>query len=209
MIPPTLCLMLKAPRPGFVKTRLAREIGAAAAGAIYRSLVESQLLAAPPEWPIEIHYTPDDAEAEMSRWLAPLRPTPLAFYPQPGGDLGARLEAALSSAFERGAGAVLFAGGDCPALDRQTLLQSAEVLKSADVVIVPARDGGYVLIGLAAPRREIFAEIAWSTPSVLSETLERARQAGLKATTLHTLEDVDDIESLTRAQSAGFLPRGL
>ena len=100
---PTLALLLKAPHLATVKTRLAATLGPARALAIYRALAERQLRALPPAWPVTIHFTPAGApvEAELRAWLTPLRPGESppalgpAYRPQPDGDLGVRLTAAL------------------------------------------------------------------------------------------------------------------
>ena len=196
----TLCLMLKAPRPGEVKTRLAREVGDAEAAAIYRAMVGHQLREIPNGWHIEIHFTPPTAGAEMRSWLQPLRETRIEFFPQVEGDLGSRMQAALTSAFDRGAERVVFAGGDCPGLDSAILSVSAAQRDAADLVLVPALDGGYVLIGLKARHAGVFDGISWSTPQVLEQTRERARCLALKTMLLPALEDVDDLPAWQRAR---------
>ncbi|MGH7959477.1 MAG: TIGR04282 family arsenosugar biosynthesis glycosyltransferase [Opitutaceae bacterium] len=85
---PVILAMLKAPRVGFVKTRLALEIGAEPAAAIYRRLVEHQMSAIPRDWPVEVHFSPAEAAAEMQQWLGARH----AYYPQSGDDLGERLD---------------------------------------------------------------------------------------------------------------------
>ena len=90
--------MLKAPRAGFVKTRLALEIGAEPAAAIYRRLVEHQMSAIPQGWRVEVHFAPADAATEMRQRLGLDR----SFYPQVGDDLGERMIHATAGAFSRG-----------------------------------------------------------------------------------------------------------
>lgn len=192
--------MLKAPRPGEVKTRLARETGDVEAAAIYRAIVEHQIRQVPAGWKIEVHFAPHDARDEMQRWLHPLHAGQIEFLPQAAGDLGVRLRSALKSAFDRGGTRVLFAGGDCPGLDRAVLSDAAARLDAADVVAVPAIDGGYVLIGSSAPHPGIFDDIAWSTPQVMHETLTRAARLNLKVTLLAPLEDVDDLPGWLRTR---------
>jgi glycosyltransferase A (GT-A) superfamily protein (DUF2064 family) len=104
-------LILKAPRVGEVKTRLARSMGAERATRIYRALVEHQLVQIPASWRTVIHFAPSNAEAEMHSWLGekfPLnRPV---FVPQPNGDLGSRLISAMNHGFASGADFVFFLG---------------------------------------------------------------------------------------------------
>jgi rSAM/selenodomain-associated transferase 1 len=197
---PTVALMLKAPRLGHAKTRLATAIGGAVAAEVYRHLAERQLAALPPDWCVAIHFAPASAEAEMMSWMGPLRPY-LRFVAQCAGGMGERLTEAFATEFKLGSGGVLVIGGDCPALDRKILNAAADALKAADAVLGPALDGGYYLIGLKKPRPELFKGIDWSTPAVLDQTRAKIRAFNLRLAMLPILEDVDDSESLMRAVS--------
>jgi rSAM/selenodomain-associated transferase 1 len=194
----TICLMLKAPRIGRVKTRLAREVGDERAVSIYRALAEHQARQIPAEWRAEVHFAPADAENEMRDWLAPHFESSVGFHQQPEGHLGERLRAALDGAFGRGAGVVLMVGGDCPSLTGQMMKEAVSLIQSHDLVIVPALDGGYVLIGFRAAHPVAFADITWSSPAVLEETKTRARENGLSLHLFAPMEDVDDLPSLLR-----------
>jgi uncharacterized protein len=198
----TLVLMLKAPRPGTVKTRLAAALGPARATAIYRTLVERQLASIPPGLRAEIHYAPGEdpaAGAELSAWLGP----GTAYFPQSSGDLGDRLSAAFAAAFDRGAAGVLAIGGDCPGLDSSVLASAAASLAAHELVLGPATDGGYYLIGLARPRPELFADMPWSTGRLLEATLARAASLGLAPKLLPPLDDIDTAEDLARHPGLG------
>ncbi len=186
--------MLKAPRARFVKTRLARELGAEPAAVVYRRLVEHQMAAIPTDWPVEIHYAPADAPAEMQEWLG----SQYAYFPQQGDDLGERLIHAIADVFTRGAIGVIVIGGDCPGLDEPCLRAAWSALDSADVVLGPALDGGYYLIGLRRPAPHLFRGIPWSSSAVFEATTERVRQAGLSLVLLSAKEDVDDLASWRR-----------
>lgn len=201
MKPPTIALLLKAPRAGTVKTRLAATLGAARAATVYRHLVEHQIRALPHDWPATVHHAPPGAGPLMRRWLGPRHPG-LRFAAQGPGDLGARLAAAFAREFADGASAVLAIGGDCPGLDAAILRQAARALGRTDVVLGPARDGGYYLIGLKRSCARLFTGIAWSTPTVLTQTRARIRATGLTVTELPELEDVDDAAAWRRAQAA-------
>jgi len=191
---PTLIVMLKAPRKGTVKTRLAADIGHAQATRIYRLLVERQMAAIPAHWPVEVHFAPADAEEEMRDWLGP-RPK---LHPQTDGDLGQRLTFAVGSAFGRSASGVIVIGGDCPELDMHALHSAAGALGAHEVVLGPASDGGYYLIGLTRARPELFADIPWSTNCVFAKTLQRADELGLIPLLLSLRDDVDTVEDLDR-----------
>jgi len=198
---PTVVLMLKAPVPGRVKTRLAVDIGDQAACAAYRRLVEHQIGQIPSDWRVEVHFDPPGGGGAMREWLGH-RPL---YVPQPAGDLGVRLSCAMN---DGGAGdpdpvgrfPLVFLGGDCPYLEEKVLVEAAKSLESHEVVLGPAVDGGYVLIGMNSPHPELFRGIEWSTERVLGQTLDRARGAGLSVALLPVLEDVDDLASWKRAE---------
>ena len=196
---PTLCILLKAPRAGDVKTRLGRDVGVERAAAIYRRLVEWQFSRVPPGWPVEIHFAPADAGEIMRLWLAPHLAPGANFFPQSDGDLGARLKVTVAGALARGAASVILIGGDCPDLDAARLASAADSLAGDEVVLIPALDGGYVLLGLKAARPFLFEDIAWSTTEVLDQTLAKAAQHGITCKLLESLEDVDDFSSWNRA----------
>ena len=189
-------LLLKAPRAGEVKTRLARSVGAERATRIYRALVEHQLAQIPANWRTVIHFSPSDAEAEMRSWLKKFSLN--QFLPQPNGDLGPRLISAMDHGFASGADRIFFLGGDCPGLTRSYLKEAEAALGETDMIIAPARDGGYVLLGLAKPMASIFEGIPWSSEIVFAATLRTAVASGLSFRCLPPLEDVDDLESYER-----------
>jgi rSAM/selenodomain-associated transferase 1 len=186
---PTILIFLKAPERGKVKTRLAAGIGPDAALVAYRRLVERQLAAVPEGWPVEIQFTPARAEAEMRTWLG--EGIGRTFSPQCEGGLGERLEHAVKEAFRAGVQGVLLIGGDCAELGAAEFELAAIALLTNEAVIGPSRDGGYYLLGLAADRREVFADIAWSTGVVAEQTRERLRRSNMKWIELAELRDVD------------------
>jgi rSAM/selenodomain-associated transferase 1 len=193
-----ICLILKAPRTGTVKTRLAQDIGPKRATLIYRALVEHQAKAIPPEWEVTVHFTPPDAGMEMETWFKPHLSGSVRFVPQCDGDLGQRLINAVRTEFQLGAKRVFLIGGDCPGLSRDYLNYADRILNEKDVVIGPAMDGGYVLLGLKALHIELFEGIAWSTRSVLEQTLAAVHRQALSVGLLPTLEDIDDANGLAR-----------
>jgi glycosyltransferase A (GT-A) superfamily protein (DUF2064 family) len=94
----------------------------------------------------------------------------------------------------------LVIGTDCPALTPALLQNAARALQSHDVVLVPADDGGYVLIGSNTPQPSLFDNIAWSTPRVMAQTRERARAVGLSVHEFALLWDVDVETDLARME---------
>lgn len=194
-------VFLKAPRPGTVKTRLGRSIGMEEATAVYRGFAEQQLCRIPEDFRTEVHYAPRGAAGEMRTWLG----CELNYRAQSGRDLGARMSNAFARGFLRGYRSIIAIGSDCPGLDEDCLRQAADLLMKKDVVLGPATDGGYYLIGLRRPAPLLFENIEWSTATVLATTLARIRECGLKHTLLEEKDDIDDLPALQkylRARSA-------
>ncbi len=191
-------LILKAPREGTVKTRLALAVGAGDANRIYRRLVEQQIRQIPRNWSTHIHFSPPDAGDEMQKWLGS-GPT---YSPQADGDLGHRLSFVMHSHFTTSDEPLVFLGGDCPYLTNACLDEVSTLLRETDVVLIPALDGGYCLLALRQPVERIFSRIAWSTNAVADETRQRLREESIAWKELPALEDVDDEMSWTRAKLA-------
>jgi rSAM/selenodomain-associated transferase 1 len=183
-----LIVFLKAPRVGQVKTRLAATIGDQAACGAYRLLANRLFAAMAGLLEVELRFSPDDATAEVQPWLR----AGWTSAPQGEGDLGARLSRAFNDAFARGAAQVVIVGSDCPEMSESDVVSAWEQLADADVVIGPATDGGYWLIGLRAPQPRLFETIPWSTSQVATTTVRRSSEAGLRVTLLRELSDIDD-----------------
>lgn len=198
-----LGVLVKAPAPGRVKTRLAAEIGPRRAAELYRHLgalvVEACISSA---YATVVWFSPASARRQVAAWLKSSRVA--AFRAQPRGDLGTRLVAALRRHFRDGARRVILIGSDCLGVDAKLVTRALAALDARDLVLGPAADGGYYLIGLRAPAPELFRGIAWSTGAVLEQTLARARQLGLHPALLPTLRDVD---TASDAYATGILGR--
>jgi len=193
-----LIVFVKAPRTGAVKTRLAASIGANAACAAYRVLVEALLQRIASVENVELRFTPDDAENEIRPWLR----ESWQAAPQGAGDLGDRLQRAFEGAFAKRARRVVAIGSDCPDVAAEDISAAWSTLKTTDLVLGPASDGGYWLIGLQEPHSAVFQNISWSTATVFQETLVRAQEARLSVKLLRQLRDVD-----TEQQWREFLKR--
>lgn len=194
-----VCLMLKAPRPGFVKTRLARDIGFDEATRAYLQLVEHQMRSLPAEWDVHVACAPSDAAAEMREWLGS-RPN---YFPQCDGDLGDRLAHAAQTI----ARPLIFLGGDCPQLTTSRLEAAAAAMESSEIVIWPALDGGYCLLGINKFFPALFQGIAWGTETVFHETLARIPANVSVRQMSPSLEDVDDLPSWQRALASGCMQK--
>lgn len=180
-------VFFRAPRKGTVKTRLAAKVGPEAALAIHQELVQLTLARLNSISCVELKITPDDALADV----APMARTGWTLSPQGGGDLGDRLERGFESALSGHPGRWIAVGTDCPDITAKDIEAAWDRLANADVVLGPALDGGYWLIGLRAPHPELFRGIPWGGPDVFASTLQRIRAAGLTVAELRRLGDVD------------------
>lgn len=187
---PVVLVFAKAPRPGQVKTRLAADLGDDAAAALYRHMGRSVVegLRGGP-YRTRICFAPADARDEMVQWLGC---RDLEFHPQSPGDLGRRMEVAAATAF-REAPRVCLVGTDTPDVGREVVEEAFRELNHADLVLGPARDGGYYLLAMNRLEPTLFRDVPWSTSQVMETTLERARSAGLRVRTLTMRVDVDRI----------------
>lgn len=192
-----LCLMLKAPLAGRVKTRLAAGIGEASALAAYRALVAGVLAAAAGSGlPATIFYAPAGEEAAMRELCGP----GWTLAPQAAGDLGARMAAAMTAAFAAGAAGALVVGGDLPLVSAALLAGAGAALQDHDAVLGPALDGGYYALGLtrAGFLPDVFAAMPWSTPAVFARTRDVLAAAGRRVALLPALPDCDTADDLRR-----------
>lgn len=192
-VPTRAILVYKAPQRGRVKTRLAKTIGDQAALELYRWMGRRQLEVIPSEWEIEIRFSPDDQKALMRSWLG----VRLRLEPQGKGDLGERMERAAASCFHDDVKRkAIFLGADCVDIDASVLKEAESRLERADVVLGPASDGGYYLVGMKERASALFEGIKWGSESVLPETINRIRASGKQLDLLEELVDVDDWEGL-------------
>ncbi len=207
---PLLQVFAKAPRPGRVKTRLARDIGAEEAARAYVALAERTLDVADAACragvvaAVELWVEPGAPPRAFAGWL---RRAGATLHEQRGADLGARMQAALRDALGRGHPALLV-GTDVPGYDVPYLAHAAGALAAKDAVVGPAEDGGYVLVGLARDV-DLFSGVPWSTGEVLRVTRERLAAAGAVWDELPTLWDVDTHVQWRRWQDAGSPPAGV
>jgi rSAM/selenodomain-associated transferase 1 len=195
-----ISVFLKLPRPGKAKTRLAATIGNDAALAVYDALVAETLKMLPyKEADVAVWFDPPGAEAEIRAWLAPLLDSDasIRFFPQARGDLGQRMNTAVSHAFEDGYETVTLTGTDCPGLKARHFQQGWEALSTdCRAVFGPASDGGYYLLALNEPAPYLFNGIPWSSSDTLSASLEAAKRQGVGVHLLEELRDIDTAEDL-------------
>ncbi len=186
----TVLYFVKNPVPGKVKTRLAKSVGAVKAAELYRDLAAENfhILKRPELWSLAVTFDPPEAESEIADWL----PGAADYTAQQGADLGSRLQFAFEQAFQAGANKVLALGSDTLGLEEETIRRAFDALNETDLVIGPARDGGYYLIGMKELHARLFDKIAWSTHAVYRQTLVRARLLRLDWYELPILEDLDE-----------------
>ncbi|HVC51082.1 MAG TPA: TIGR04282 family arsenosugar biosynthesis glycosyltransferase [Stellaceae bacterium] len=196
-----MAIMAKAPRVGEAKTRLVPPLSpeeAAGLSACFIRDAAENIAGAAKRASIEgyIAYSPPGAEAEFS----PLLANGTRLLPSPRVGLGLSLYDAAKSLLDVGYGSVCLINSDSPTLPTAILVDAARALSAPDdrVVLGPAEDGGYYLIGLKHPHAGLFHGIAWSTDAVFAQTVVRAREIGLEPIVLPTWYDVDDAGSLRR-----------
>jgi uncharacterized protein len=199
---PSLLLFARTPERGKVKTRLVPPLSEPEALDLYRAFLEdaSVICVAPGRWRSVLMAEPDPDEAT----LAAIFPRPWIRCRQALGDLGERLAAAFEMEFSRGAPAAVAVGSDHPVLRREQIEEAFGRLSLGDdASVIPADDGGYCAIGLAARvrARDVFADIPWSSSRVLSATRDRFAARGIHAAFLESAYDVDRPEDLDRLRS--------
>lgn len=191
-------IMCKPPRPGLTKTRLAAVVGNSAAARLSEAFlrdVAAAVVAARAQgvqgWGL---YMPADAEAEVRALL----PASFRFAPQVGTDFSSVVHRAIADLLAEHPTGGILVNSDSPTLPDGLIADAAKRLREPGdkLVIGPARDGGYYLIGLNTAHWALFEGISWSTPVVLRETLQRAERIGLPVVRLRQWYDVDDAESL-------------
>lgn len=189
-----ILFFVKIPRPGQVKTRLAKTIGTHHATQIYQCFVQDiwqqlQSLAAEPL----VFYAPT-TEKDSLRWLN-IFPR---YYPQQGDNLGQRMMHACLQAFNLGFEQALIIGSDSPDLPPMFLVEALRAIAQDTVAIGPTADGGYYTLGLSQAEflPEIFQAIPWSTATVLAKTLEVLQHHQKKVHRLPLWFDIDTWEDL-------------
>jgi rSAM/selenodomain-associated transferase 1 len=190
-----LAVFLRKPEKGKVKTRLAATTGDDAALAIYKELISITLgqvtLLGIPTY---LFYEGGIPEVETQI-------PGFTYLLQSPGDLGHKMADALTFVLNRHRKAVII-GSDCPYLNASILRESFSALAETDIVIGPALDGGYYLIGCKKMHPTLFDGIQWSTSNVLDQTRARIREANLTCTDLQPLEDIDTEEDWKKFRSS-------
>ena len=179
---------------GKVKTRLASGMGDLRALEIYKHLMQLTYSVledvSAPVWTYYSDFIPETVNPPIAK-----------SFVQEGHDLGERMANAFARSFESGMEKAVLIGTDCPTLQSQHLNEAFEALTHSDLVLGPANDGGYYLIGMKRKADYLFEGISWSTAEVLSQTLAVATAHGLHFTLLDELSDIDTQEDWERYRS--------
>jgi len=191
------------------KSRLTPDLSSERLHALKSALLENTLLALETVPDVVVFFTPDGAEREIA-WLADACGAGLqacvaksrSRVPQGKGDLGARMLSAIRYLLEaRNFDAAILVGSDIPWLTAERVREAADVLEaSGGVVLGPADDGGYYLIGMTRAHEALFEGIAWGTATVLKDTLHVAERSEIAANLLQSAYDVDTIDDVRRLE---------
>ena len=193
-----LVVVAKAPEPEKVKTRLLPNLTPVEATGLYRCFIQDRIreIGRLTDIDLAISYTPVDSREYFTQFIS----NGFQLFPQRGDDLGERLYNIFADKLNQGYSAVSIIDSDTPDLPRSIVRQSFQLLGSdgVDAVFGPCHDGGYYLVGMCRPHPELFQDIAWSTESVLQETLGRAKKLNIKTKVLARWNDLDTFEDLVK-----------
>ena len=185
-----LIVFCKNPQLGKVKTRLARTLGDDAALAIYYKLLQhTRVVAEKVQADVAVYYSDyvDHEDDWNENYIKKL---------QHGDDIGDKMYHAIAEGLGMGYEAVCLVGADIYTLTPEIIDHAFNVLQEKDVVLGPATDGGYYLIGMNSPAREVFQLSQWSCPTVLKETLHRVKALSWNFGLVDELNDIDEVSDL-------------
>jgi len=189
-----LILFVKYPEKGKVKTRLAKDIGNEKALIIYKKLVSKLLNQLDiNNYNISIYYFPENKKNEVKKWI---NLPEIKYLAQSGDDLGIRMLNAFKDSISLKYAKTVIIGTDCLEINNNIISKSFYLLDENDLVLGPATDGGYYLIGLKTIIEPLFKNISWSTDKVLKQTLNKAKELNIEYKFLDFLSDIDTLEDL-------------
>ncbi len=200
---PAVIVMVKAPRAGFVKTRLTPPLSGMDAAALAECFAQDTVNSASRvASEVIIAYAPADGRDMLEAFLR----NNLHWLEQHGADLGERLEDATVRAFGMGFGPLVFIGADSPTLPHlfiDTAIHSLAAAQS-DITLGPTDDGGFYLVGLRRHAPGLFQNVAWSTPQTYAQAAHNAARLGLRLLELQPWYDVDTPADLERLRAELF-----
>lgn len=199
-----IIIFTRFPVPGQAKTRLAPHLGEDRAAELQRSMTEHTIAEAFTakkicQMAIEIYYEGGNRE-KIEKWLG----KSCSFYKQACGDLGVKLSDAFTKSFRKGYKKVIIIGTDCPSLSSSLMLKGLTKLSNYNLILGPAEDGGFYLVGLSRPPEpSLFHGVSWGKDTVLKTVLANAGKLTLSCDFLPTLSDIDRPEDLVHLHQAG------
>lgn len=183
-----VAIFAKPPQPGLVKTRLIPDIGAGKAASVYRFCLEYALELVRHsglEYQLYLSQDSDDELFQEEQYSI-----------QKGQGLGTRMSNALADMLASNSDGAIIMGSDCLDLTTGHLQSAAQALSDHELVLLPAVDGGYALIGCTNANPELFKAVAWSSDQVLSQTLANAERLNYRVSLLETVRDIDTLQDL-------------
>jgi rSAM/selenodomain-associated transferase 1 len=194
MRPVRIIIFTKAAQPGFTKTRLIPALGKQGAADLAKRMLMhtlNQSLEAN-VGPVEICVTPPPTDAIWQDFAVS---DELEYSDQGKGDLGERLSRVTQRVIDKGE-SVLLIGTDCAQLTATHLQQAKDSLRYFDSILIPATDGGYVLLGLNFFHPSLFESVKWSTGTVCAETIDRLKKLGRSVRNFPSMHDIDEPKDL-------------
>jgi len=181
-------IFAKPPQPGLVKTRLIPEIGPTKAARVYRFCLEYALELVRHSGLDYQLYLSQDSDDELFQEEQ--------YSIQKGQGLGARMSNAFADMLASNADGAIIIGSDCLDLTTGHLQAAAQALADHELVLIPAVDGGYALIGCTEANPELFKSVSWSSDQVLEQTLVNAERLNYRVSLLETVRDIDTLQDL-------------
>ena len=189
---PVMIVFAKAPHPGDVKTRLAKDVGNINAARIYKKMLRAYLekVCGIPGLAVQLWCSPG---TQHPFFMQCARDFDITLYRQAGHDLGSRMSNAFRRNVIHGSNIMLLSGTDIPGIGKEDISQAIDHLENnIDVVITPTLDGGYGMIAMKSAHAFLFQNMLWSVPDVLQHTCQRLRRRQLSFELLAYKRDVDN-----------------
>ena len=184
-----LIIFLKAPRFGWVKTRLQPEFSPAESLVFYKAMVEDLIdqFKDVTFCDLKLYFWPQNRKSVMEKWLG----NQFELFPQTGEKIGDKMHNAFVENFKNKYKKVVLIGSDIPTLDMTTVIRAFTSLDNYDVVLGPCVDGGYYLIGMKKPERSLFENMEWGGDTVLNQTIDNVKKNDLALCQLEVKYDID------------------
>ncbi len=188
-----LILVAKNPFGPGVKSRLAKDIGQAPAKGVYARLLYQTIFTVLANPPSDVQITLSMASSTGKKYFTEAFPE-LHVTHQCQGNIGTRIRDAIQKSFNNDAKKSVLISTDQPGIPWDIINKAFQHISHETIVLGPSKDGGFYLVGMAAPGEDIFHSISWSTDQVLTRTLQNIQDLGLNSKLLETMQDIDRAE---------------